>query len=313
MGYSLDGRLVVGVASSALFDLSDSQGVFDDAGLAAYRQYQQEHLEDALPTGVAYPFVRRLLGLNSLSPDPEDPLVEVVVLSRNDPDTGMRVMRSIEQRALPITRAIFTQGRSPWPFMSGLNMALFLTADQGSVVQAVAAGHPAGWVLAGTAVDQSEDHELRIAFDFDGILADDAAEQVFQSDGLDRFQQLEASQADQPHRPGPLKKLLEEVCRIQALELQHRERVPDYQPRLRTSIITARNAPAHERAIRTLKHWGVMVDDAFFLGGIDKSLITDVLRPHIFFDDQVRHLDATARFTPSVHIPFGVTNQGPVD
>lgn len=310
MTYSLENRLVVGVASSALFDLSESQRVFSENGLIAYRKFQEANIAEPLSGGVAFPFVRRLLGLNALVPDESDPLVEVIVLSRNSPETGSRVMRSIRHHELPITRAIFTQGRTPWRYLPSLNMALFLTAEREAVTVAVEQGHPAGWVVGGHMIDEHEDQELRIAFDFDGVLADDAAERIFQAEGLDRFQESEALNAHSPHQPGPLKKLLSEICRIQAIELARREQDPNFVPCLRTSIITARSAPAHERAIRTLAHWGVAVDDAFFLGGIDKSLITQVLRPHIYFDDQKSHLETTARSTPSVHIPFGIRNTG---
>lgn len=308
LGYKLAGRLVIGIASSALFDLSEAEQVFAEDGLAAYRRFTEEHLSVPLPAGVAFPFIRRLLGLNDLSPDPEDPLVEVIVMSRNDADTGLRVMRSIAHYGLPIVRAIFTQGRSPWAYMDALNMSLFLSADRASVAEAVARGLPAGWVLASSGQDDPADPELRIAFDFDGVIIDDASERVFDEGALSGFLQHEAEFAAEPHNPGPLKRFLVELCRIQAREEELAGMRPDYRPRLRTSIITARSAPSHERAMLTLQAWGLAVNDAFFLGGIDKGAITSVLRPHIFFDDQTRHLERTAASAPSVHIPFGIRN-----
>ncbi|MFG3039343.1 5'-nucleotidase [Streptomyces sp. NPDC048330] len=307
--YDLRGRLVIGIASSALFDLADADAVFRDEGEEAYRAFQEAHLDDTLGKGVAFSFIRRLLSLNDLSPADDDPLVEVIVLSRNDPDTGLRVMRSIQEHGLPITRAIFMQGRSPYRFMPALNMSLFLSANETDVREAVALGLPAGHVLGQAAVEEDEDADLRIAFDFDGVLADDSSEQVFQTDGLERFRSHEAMNAATPHDPGPLRDFLAHVNRLQQREEEQRLQDPDYRLRVHVALVTARNAPAHERAVRSLKGWGVTVNDAFFLGGIEKSMITSVLRPHIFFDDQVSHLTGTSESTPSVHVPFGKMNE----
>jgi 5'-nucleotidase len=306
--YELANRLVIGIASSALFDLAESDTVFREQGEESYRAYQEEHLEDTLSTGVAFPFIRRLLSLNDLS-SPDDPLVEVIVLSRNDPDTGLRVMRSIEAHGLAISRAIFMQGRSPYRFIPALNMSLFLSANETDVREAVALGLPAGRVLGPVAADDTGDQDLRIAFDFDGVLADDSSEQVFQADGIEGFRSHESVNAATPHDPGPLRDFLANVNRLQRREEEQRTTDPDYKIRVHVSLVTARNAPAHERAVRSLKGWGVTVNDAFFLGGIDKSKIMQVLKPHIFFDDQVSHLAGTSRSTPSVHVPFGKMNE----
>lgn len=301
MGYDLGDHLVVGIASSALFDLTDSDRVFREEGEQAYRRFQEDNRDRPLEPGVAFPFARRLLSLNDISP------VDVLVLSRNDPDTGLRVMRSIAHHRLPITRAIFTQGRAPYRFMPALNMCLFLSADETDVRQAVDLGLPAGRVLASTFVDDEQDDELRIAFDFDGVLAGDESERVMQAEGLDSFQSHEVANAVTPLEPGPLKNFLAAINRIQRREEQHRLDNPDYRNRVRVSIVTARGAPAHERAVLSLKRWGVMVNDAFFLGGIGKAAVLDVLKPHIFFDDQP--LNLTTREVPSVHVPFGVINE----
>ncbi|MFI0966490.1 5'-nucleotidase [Streptomyces sp. NPDC021080] len=305
--YELENRLVVGIASSALFDLAEADAVFRDQGEEVYRTYQEEHLEDTLDKGVAFPFIRRLLSLNDLSPD--DPLVEVIILSRNDPDTGLRVMRSIQSYELPISRAIFMHGRSPYRFMPALNMSLFLSANEDDVREAVALGLPAGRVLGSAVADEDDDQDLRIAFDFDGVLADDASEQVYQAGGIEDFRFHESANAATPHDPGPLRDFLAGVNRLQRREEEQRAEDADYRMRVHVSLVTARNAPAHERPVRSLKNWGVTVNDAFFLGGIDKSTIMEVLKPHIFFDDQVGHLTGTARSTPSVHIPFGKVNE----
>ncbi|WP_328540412.1 5'-nucleotidase [Streptomyces sp. NBC_00344] len=310
MPYELTNRLVIGVASSALFDLAEADAVFRDQGEEPYRAYQETHLADTLGRGVAFSFIRRLLSLNNLHPL-GDPLVEVIVLSRNDPDTGLRVMRSIQSHGLPISRAIFMQGRSPYHFMPALNMSLFLSANETDVREAVALGLPAGYVLGSAFADDADDQDLRIAFDFDGVLADDASEQVYQADGIEKFRSHETVNAATPHDPGPLRDFLASVNRVQRHEEEQRTRDPDYKIRVHVSLVTARNAPAHERAVRSLKNWGVTVNDAFFLGGIDKGAVMRILKPHIFFDDQVGHLTGTSHTTPSVHVPFGKVNEAP--
>ncbi|MDR2308395.1 MAG: 5'-nucleotidase [Paucimonas sp.] len=309
MPFELDERLVIGVASSAVFDLSESDAVFRRDGEAQYRKYQEQHLDVPLGKGIAYPFIKRLLALNDLREDPEDPLVEVVLLSQNDPDTGMRVMKTIDHYGLNMTRAIFTQGRSPYAYIPALNIALFLSADKQHVDAAINAGYPAGQVLDSRFDDDESDDNLRIAFDFDGVLAGDESEAVMQSGGLDSFHAHEVKNVAQPHNPGPLKEFFVRIARIQAAEEQYKLEHPGYENRLRVSIVTARNAPSHERALNTLKSWGVMANDAFFLGGIEKRRVLQVLKPHIFFDDQSGHLKSTSTVVPSVHIPFGVSNR----
>ncbi|MEI5526195.1 5'-nucleotidase [Streptomyces brasiliscabiei] len=307
--YRLENRLVVGIASSALFDLGESDGVFREKGEDGYRVYQRANLDNTLRPGVAFSFIRRLLSLNDLNPE-DDPLVEVIILSRNDPDTGLRVMRSIKTHGLPISRAVFMQGRAPYRFMRALHMSLFLSADENDVREAVASGLPAGRVLGSAVADDPEDRELRIAFDFDGVLAGDESERVFRRNGLAEFRAHETMNVATPHDAGPLRDFLREINKLQRREEERRRENADYTIRVHVSVVTARNAPTHERAMTSLNNWGVTVNDAFFLGGVDKSSIMDVLRPHIFFDDQEAHLRGTSRTTPSVHIPFGVVNEG---
>jgi len=306
--YKLADRLVVGIASSALFDLAESDAVFRNDGEESYRRYQEDHLDDPLSAGAAFPFIQRVLSLNDLA-CADDPLVEVIVMSRNDAGTGLRVMRSIAHHELGITRAIFTQGRSPYRFMPALNMSLFLSANEDDVRSAIAQGYPAGQVLASAYTDDNTD-ELRIAFDFDGVLASDESEQIYRQHGLQDFQQHEVANAVTPLSPGPLHDFLASLTKIQKREERQCRQDSSYSRRVRVSIVTARSAPAHERAVASLKAWGVTVNDAFFLGGIDKGTIMPILRPHIFFDDQRTHLMSTARSVPSVHVPFGIANQG---
>lgn len=308
MPYELQNRLVVGVASSALFDLTESDEIFRTKGEDAYRKYQEGRIDETLAPGVAFPFLQRLLGLNDLR-TPGDPVVEVIVLSKNDPTTGLRVMRSIEAHGLPITRAAFTQGKSPYGYIAALEMSLFLSADEEDVRSAISLGFPAGRVMGGEVAYEEDGGEVRVAFDFDGVLADDGSERIFQGPGgLMEFQRHEVSNVERPLVAGPLRELLKDLHMIQKMELAKKEAQPDYTPRVRISLVTARNAPAHERAVRTLESWGVNVNDAFFLGGISKASILEVLRPHIFFDDQKAHLTLATAHAASVHVPFGIAN-----
>ncbi|WP_028357787.1 5'-nucleotidase [Brackiella oedipodis] len=308
MPYDLQNRLVIGVASSAVFDLKESDSVFQQKGEEKYRLYQKENLYKPLPKGIAYPFIRRMLELNSLQ-SPDDPLVEVILLSRNDPDTGLRVMETIKHYGLNITRAIFTQGKAPYEYIKALNISLFLSGNASDVKTAIEASFPAGLVLDSKFVDDEEDYVLRIAFDFDGVIASDESEAIFAQRGLDGFQDHEVQNVLTPHNPGPLKDFLVKINRIQNLEETRKRTDKHYQNRLRVSLVTARNAPAHERAIKTLEDWGVRLNDAFFLGGINKGCILEVLKPHIYFEDQISHIEKAQQFVPAVHIPFGVRNQ----
>lgn len=310
MPYDLKSRLVIGLASSALFDLTDSDEVFRTEGEDAYRKYQRANQGLPLSQGVAFSFIRRLLSLNGL--DPSNPPVEVILLSRNDPDTGLRVMNSIDYHNLPMTRAVFLQGRSPHAYIPALHISLFLSANEVDVKQAMLAGYPAGQVLRSATHDNLTDKELRIAFDFDGVLADDQAEAVYQeTKDLREFHALETSLADVPHNPGPLAEFLKKVSAIQKMEQIKSDSDRAYSPKLRISIVTARNAPSHERVINTMRAWDITVNEAFFLGGIEKKAVLEVLQPHIFFDDQRLHLDPAANVLPAVHIPFGVANRRP--
>ena len=307
MSYPIEEKLVVGVASSALFDLSESNQIFELKGVTAYREHQQAHIDEPLPKGVAFPFIRRFLSINQVFPDLLP--VEVVLLSRNSPETGLRVFRSIEHYGLDITRAAFMGGGSPHEFIDAFNASLFLSAHEPDIQQAIASGFPAGLVLPGTVEDDESDHQLRVAFDFDGVIADDEYEAVYKSGDLASFQAHEQKKQSIPHSPGPLASLFRKLSHLQQLE---RELLlsgnPEQKKILRVSIVTARSAPAHERVLTTLQNWGVDTDEAFFLGGMEKLRILQVLKPHIFFDDQLSHLNAGEAAIPMVHIPFGVAN-----
>jgi len=305
--YPIDEKLVVAVASSALFDLEASDRVFREQGVEAYRRYQEENKSHPLAKGIAFPFIRRFLCLNALFPRLRP--VEVVLLSRNTPDTGLRVFNSIAHHGLDITRASFMSGKPAFRYLPAFNASLFLSANESDVRAAVDAGFPAGIVLKSEAPDDADDRELRVAFDFDGILADDEAEQINKEQGLEAFKSLETEKAGMPHAPGLLHDLFRKFGLLQQLELQACREDSHYQRFLRTAIVTARSAPAHERVVTTLKAWGVMPDETLFLGGISKKRVLDILKPHIFFDDKMVNLQETASYIPSVHVPFGKLNR----
>lgn len=305
MSYDLDGKLVVAVASSALFDLRESDHVFRTKGEEAYRQFQRENEERILKPGVAFPLIKRLLSFH----DEQHGLVEVLLFSRNDPDTGLRVFKSIEHYDLPITRAVFVAGRNPFEYMTAFHASLFLSGNQDDVREAIANGLPAGYVEETEYVDD-DDEELRIAFDFDGVIADDSSEQVFtEVDNLDQYQQHEKIHAREALPEGPLYRFLAQLSKIQKQELQKQQVNESYKPKIRIALCTARNAPAYERVVTTLRTWDIRVDEAFFLGGIEKKRVLEIYKPHIFFDDQRTHIEGVSKHFPSVHIPYGVANR----
>lgn len=311
MAYELSNRLVIGIASSALFDLSDSDAFFRKNGEDQYRKYQADHIDDTLAPGVAFEFIRKLLSLNDLRPG--SALVEVIVLSRNDPSTGLRVMRSVESHGLAISRAVFTQGEAPFEYIDAFSMSLFLSGQEDDVRAAMSSGFPAGLVMPSAALPR-DDGTVRVALDFDGVVASDESERIYQGDGgLSAFQDNEVAKRAVPLDNGPLSEFLRDLNMIQDLERAKVAVDKTYRPRLRVSIVTARNAPAHERAVNTLEEWGVTVNDAFFLGGIDKGAVLQVMRPDIYFDDQQSHLESTSKYAASVLIPYGIANERPAE
>jgi len=293
MPYPIERKLVIAVASSALFDLSDSHKVFKEQGVEAYRKYQEENIDNYFPKGVAFPFVRRLLNLNTVFYK-EEP-IEVVLLSRNSPETGLRAFRSIKHYGLNISRAAFFSGESPYEYLPAFNVSLFLSAEEKDVINAIA--------------DDEEDVELRLAFDFDGVIADDEAEIIYQeTQDIQKYHDHEEEYANHPLRDGLLADLLKKISFFQKLEQKKQKQDSTYKRILKTSIVTARNAPSHERMIYTLKNMGVEVNEAFFLGGIEKARVLNIMKPHMFFDDQIGHLEHIDK-VPAVHIPFGIVNR----
>ena len=316
MPASLDGKLVVAISSRAVFDFEEENRVFEQDDDAAYMALQRERLDSPAQPGVAWALVRKLLQFDPPGRGERDRRVEVVVVSRNDPVSGLRVFRSAASAGLRLERGVFTRGRAPWRYLAPLKANLFLSANSDDVRAALAAGIPAARVFP-ESVKASESHpdEIRIAFDGDAVLFSDESERVFQAGGLDAFQRHEAAHAELPLPPGPFKPLLEALHR-----LQRESEVADpgvgaemavvAPMRIRTALVTARSAPAHERAIRTLMHWGIEVDEALFLGGLEKGPFLKEFEPDFFFDDQTGHCESAARVAPAGHVVSGVANEG---
>lgn len=299
MPVSLDNCLVVAISSRALFDFEEENQVFEASDDGAYMRLQQERLDQAAKPGVAFSLARKLLAFN---PPGGDPRVEVVVLSRNDPISGLRVYRSAQALGLPVRRGVFTRGRSPWRYLKPLNAQLFLSANEADVREALQAGVPAARVFPASAKGgDANPQELRIAFDGDAVLFSDQAEQVFQQDGLDAFHQHEVEHAHDPLPSGPFLPLLRALHGLQQAR--------DQGMSVRTALVTARNAPAHERAIRTLMAWDIEVDEAMFLGGLAKGAFLREFEPDFFFDDQLGHIASASQHVPAGHVASGVSNR----
>jgi 5'-nucleotidase len=297
MAVTLDDKLVVAISSRALFNLEEENKVWESGDAQAYMQLQLQRLDQPAAPGIAFSLIRKLLAFN----DGGAQRVEVVILSRNDPVSGMRIFRSATAAQIQLQRGVFTQGRSPFGYLRPLRAHLFLSANADDVRQALEAGFPAARVLTESVLAGSNyPNEVRIAFDGDAVLFSDEAERVFQAEGLAAFQQHEHSKAAKPLPEGPFKPLLAALHRLQAAGTN--------QMRIRTALVTARSAPAHERAIRTLMDWKIQVDEAMFLGGLPKGEFLREFEPDFFFDDQTAHVTHAARHVPAGHVSSGIVN-----
>ena len=300
MAASLDNKLVVAISSRALFNFEEENRIFESGDAPGYMAMQLARLDVPARPGIAFSLIQKLLAFN----DATAQRVEVVILSRNDPVSGMRIFRSGHANQIKLERGVFTQGRSPFRYLRPLRAHLFLSANADDVRGALAAGFPAARVLTESALAGGNyPHEVRIAFDGDAVLFSDEAERVFQAKGLDAFQEHEASRVAQPLPEGPFKPLLAALHRLQQAG------TPTMQ--IRTALVTARSAPAHERAIRTLMNWNIHVDEAMFLGGLPKGEFLREFEPDFFFDDQTGHVNHASRHVPSGHVAGGITNALP--
>ncbi len=313
MALDLSDTLVVGISSTALFDLTEPDTLFREEfardkarAVLNYRKYMLERENIPLPTGTGLPLVRSLLRLTELVPDLESPIVEVVVMSRNSPETGLRILNTIRQLKLGISRFVFTGGESVVEYLQAFDVDLFLTtntkdaqrvADSRVCAAALLAKPPAG-------IDSLRQDQVRIAFDGDAVLFDESSELVYRTEGLEAFQRNEDSAQDRPLAEGPYATFLKKLGRV-------KDRLPmpiEFSP-VRIALVTARNSPAEMRAIKTLRHWGVYVDEAFFLGGLKKHQVLEAFKPHIFFDDQAVHLEKAAGVVPSGKVPYRTDSQ----
>ncbi|NCC26692.1 MAG: 5'-nucleotidase [Gammaproteobacteria bacterium] len=293
-------RLIVAISSRALFDLGASHRVFETQGVDAYRDYQVAHETDILAPGVAFVLAKKLMNLNLALG--ERGRVEVILISRNSSDTGLRVLTSAQHHGLDIARAAFTGGASPYRYVAAFGAHLFLSADPSDVRLALTAGCAAATVLpAAFPADPDEDEQVRIAFDGDAVLFSDDAERLYRREGLEVFNATELAAAHEPLPGGPFKGLLVAIHQLQALF------PPEASP-LRTALVTSRGAPSHERVIRTLRAWDIRIDEALFLGGLDKARFLEAFDADIFFDDQRVHCDAASRHVATGHVPHGVAN-----
>ena len=291
-------RFVVAISSRALFDLAESHRLFESAGLDAYRRFQMAHETELLEPGIAFQLVQKLLRLNGLSASA--PRVEVILLSRNSSDTGLRIFNAIEHYGLDIVRAAFTNGSPTWPYVQPFGADLFLSSNADDVQNALHAGVAAATILSGTATASTQD-QLRIAFDGDAVLFGDESERISREHGLAAFSRNEAEHAEVPLSGGPFRGFLDALQRLQAaFPIEHSP--------IRTALVTARSAPAHKRVILTLREWGVRVDEAMFLGGRDKGPFLQAFGADIFFDDQQQNCDDASAHVATGHVPHGVAN-----
>ncbi len=292
-------KLVIGISSSALFDLSESDRVFRESGLKAYSQYQRSNEDIFLSPGVAFPLVKKLLHLNTVLREKDR--VEVILLSRNTADTGLRVFKSIEHHQLPIVRAAFTGGAAPFKYMRPFRCQLFLSTNAKDVREALSNGIAAASILS-SPENTIPSKTLHFAFDGDAVLFSDEAERIYQEQGLDAFVTSEKNAADKPLTGGPFKPFLSELHQLQS-------ELPKKISPIRTALVTARSAPAHERVIKTLRAWGIRIDESLFLGGMNKANFLKAYGADVFFDDQAAHCESASKVVPAGHVPYGITNE----
>lgn len=296
MAFDLNNKLVVGVSSRALFDLEEENRIFVEQGLDAYEAYQIEHENDILKPGAAFPLIKALHNLNCA----DRKLTEIVVMSKNSANTSLRVFHSIEKYGLDITRAALVSGASIAPYLSSFKTDLFLSADENDVQEAIDANFAAGIICTqkDLPIDPEEEiRQIRIAFDGDAVIFSDESERIYQEKGLEAFAEHERLNAQDPLPEGPFAKLLKTISFVQ-------KQFPEDDMPIRTALVTARNAPAHERVVRTLRAWDVRINEAFFLGGLQKSEVLKAFGANIFFDDQTVHTDPASKLVPAARVPY---------
>ncbi|WP_223789812.1 5'-nucleotidase [Marinicella meishanensis] len=291
--------LTLAISSRTLFDLNEAHQIYLDQGVTAYREYQLQREEEPLDPGVAFPLVQKLLNIKH--PETGAALVEVVLVSRNNGDTGLRIFNSIEYHGLDISRAVFSNGGSPYDYLSALGVELFLSAHHADVIGAIEAGYAAAHLMTRKAAAHTDD-QVRVAFDGDAVLFSDESEQIYQSGGLEAFRENEHARRHEPLNPGPFSAFLKKLHDLQSL-------FPAGEAPIRTALVTARSAPSHKRVILTLRGWGIRIDEALFLGGQDKAKFLQSFKADIFFEDQLTYVESASEHTATGHVPYGITNQ----
>lgn len=297
MAFDLTEKLVIGVSTRALFDMTCENHIFESEGLAAYRDYQIQHEEEPMKPGPGFALIKAFLSLNELS---GKDIVEVIIMSRNSADTSLRIFHSIRHYGLSITRAVLAGGASLAPYLSAFQTDLFLSAHEDDVQAAINAGIAAGIICTDGRVNYEKNDkavQIKIAFDGDAVLFTDESERIFKEQGLLAFEQNEVQKADQPLKEGPFARFLQSIARIQ--QAFGADEAP-----IRTALVTSRCAPAHERAVKTLRSWGIRVDEAFFLGGISKRDVLKAFGADIFFDDQSIHTLPASEYVFAARVPY---------
>ncbi|MFK5984000.1 MAG: 5'-nucleotidase [Pseudomonadota bacterium] len=305
--------LCIAISSRALFDLEEGHKIYINQGIEAYCKYQLEHENEFLQPGIGFSLVKKLLSLNEEGADQNReyehssaPRVEVILLSRNNSDTGLRIFNSIEHHKLNIVRAAFSGGETPLRYVQAFGTDLFLSADPKDVTEALEQGFAAATLLPSVSINQNNS-QLRIAFDGDAVLFSDESERVFSKGGLDAFDKYEKDSADTPLSAGPFKEFLSMLHQLQSHFSE--SSFPQGKSPIRTALVTSRGAPAHERVIKTLRQWGIRIDETLFLGGMPKGEFLKAFGADIFFDDQTKHCDAAANFVSTAHVPHGIKNK----
>ena len=293
MAESLDGKIVIAVSSRALFNFEEENMVFKTEGEKAYKQFQLSRIDTPAEPGAAFPLVKKLLSFNSR----EKANVEVLIISHNDPISGLRVFKSAQANGLNITRGVFSGGEPAYKYINPLGASLYLTTSPGSVQQALKNGHPAALIYANSKASKYADQtQLRVAFDGDGVLFGTESQKIYDLHGIEKFETLETRKANKPLSEGPLKPFLKALHYLQTIAPEN----------VRTALVTARNAPSHERAIKTLMKWDIEVHEAFFLGGLSKAEFLKEFDPDIFFDDHDLNCDKASEFVPTAKVDHGV-------
>lgn len=296
MSETLDDRLIIAISSQVLFDLDESNRIYENQGIERYAEYQRAHENETLEKGPGYRLVKKLLKINEIQP-----CVEVILMSRNSSDTGLRIFNSIEEHGLSITRAVFTSGRNPQRYAKAFGTHLFLSTNPNDVADALQNGLAAATMKPKIHNDDLDNIELRIAFDGDAVIFSDEAERIFQAEGLEAFHKSEQSSANKPLRTGPFYPFLYALKNLQ-------QKFPPPNCPVRTALVTARQAPAHARVIKTLRNWDLRIDETLFLGGLNKTDVLRAFNADIFFDDQTKHCDLANPHIPTAHVPSGIKN-----